>query len=412
MKSFHSANRAKIIDQLKPNSLAVLFSGKAIRSSADMYHHFVVNRNFFYLTGLERENFILIMSNLEGVQTTELLIEKPDYDVEKWVGRKLKKEVARDISGIAKIGYVDDFEKILAAYAGKPIDRVYSDFDRRDWSDPDTLQQRWAKDFKRRYPYIKIENLHPLMVAARMIKTDYEIDQIRKAIAYTRTGLDEVLLSMQPGQYEYQLNARFTYSIADAGSAGNSFQTIAAGGENAVILHYVENDQKLKDGDLVLLDLGALENNYASDISRTYPINGKFSARQRQLYEIVLGAQEAVRAKMVPGTPFAELNETCIAYYRRALRDIGLIESDEELSKYYYHGVGHHLGLDVHDIDDRSQALAPGMVITLEPGLYIAEEGIGIRIEDDVLITADGNEVLSKDIIKDPDEIEAFMAGR
>ncbi len=407
--AFHTENRQKIMRGLKPNSIAVLFSGEAVRSTADMAHPFVVNRNFYYLTGLNRANFILLMANLNGQLTTELFIEEPNYDIEKWIGRRMTKQQVEAVTGIAKISYLQDFEKAMVGYASKKVAHLYTDFDRRDWDDCDAIQHSWAKDFAARYPYVKIENILPLMIEARMIKSDYEVDQIRRAIAYTKSGLEKIMRQLKPGLYEYQLNSLFTYSITNDGSAGNSFDTIAAGGKNAVILHYVENDQKLADGNLVLLDLGALENNYASDISRTFPVNGKFSARQRQLYEIVLGAQEAVRAKMVPGTPFGELNETCIAYLRQALKQIGLIKTDEELSKYYYHGVSHHLGLDVHDIDDRRQPLAAGMVITLEPGLYIAEEGIGIRIEDDILITATGNEVLSADIIKSVDQIESFM---
>ncbi len=410
MKAFHIENRQKIISSLKPNSLAVVFSGKSVRSSADAHHAFVVNRNFFYLTGLKRENFVLVMSNLQGEVTAELFIEKPDYDVEKWVGRKMKKAQAEAISGIAKISYVEDFDKAIVGYAAKPVEHVYTDFDRFSWQEPDMIQHAWAKDFSARFPHVKIENLQPLMINARMIKTAYEIEQIRKAIAYTKTGLEKLMHKLAPDLYEYQLNSLFTHSITNDGSAGNSFPTIAAGGENAVILHYVENDQALKDGDLVLLDLGALENNYASDISRTYPVNGKYSDRQRQLYNIVLGARAAVLEIMVPGTPFADLNNTCIAYLTKALKEIGLIERDEELGKYYYHGVSHHLGLDVHDISDRTRPLEAGMVLTVEPGLYIAEEGIGIRIEDDVLVTAEGNEVLSQAIIRTVEDIEAFMA--
>ncbi len=410
MKTFHIDNRQKIINAVKPNSLIVVFSGTSSRSSADQHHPFVVNRNFFYLTGLQREKFVLLMSNLDGEITTELFIEKPDYDVEKWVGRKMKKEQATAISGIAKVSYVEDFEKTIIGYAAKEVEHIYTDFDRFNWTDPDQVQHSWVKDFAKRYPYVKIENLQPHMINARMIKTDYEIEQLRKAIAYTKNGLEKLMRRLAPDVFEYQLNSLFTHSITDEGSAGNSFSTITAGGENAVILHYVENDQPLKDGDLVLLDLGALENNYASDISRTYPVNGKFSDRQRQLYNIVLGARDAVLEVMVPGTPFATLNKTCIAYLTKALKEIGLIKSDEEISKYYYHGVSHHLGLDVHDISDRSRPLEAGMVLTVEPGLYIAEEGIGIRIEDDVLVTGDGNEVLSREIIRTVDEIEAFMA--
>ncbi len=409
MKSFYIANRQKIMADVKADSLVVLFSGKAPRSSADAHLPFVVNRNFYYLTGLDRENFILVMSNLGGESTTELFIEKPDYDVEKWVGRKLKREAATEISGIEKVSYVENFESAMVGYAAKSVAYVYSDFDRFSWTEPERMQNAWVKDFVARYPHIAVQNLQPLMIAARMIKQPYEIEQIKKAIAYTKNGLERVLKALKPGVYEYAMDALFRYSICSEGSAGNSFPTIAASGENGVILHYVENDQRLKSGELVLFDLGALQNNYASDISRTYPIDGVYSARQRQIYDIVLAAQRNVLEIMVPGTPFAELNKKCIAYMTKALKEIGLIERDEDVSKYYYHGVSHHLGLDVHDISDRTKPLQPGMVLTVEPGLYIAEEGIGIRIEDDILITQDGNINLSESIIKDPAEIESFM---
>ncbi len=409
MKSFYIENRKTIMADVKPDSLVVLFSGKAPRSSADAHLPFVVNRNFYYLTGLDRENFILLMSNLGGQMTTELFIEKPDYDVEKWVGRKMKRAVAREISGIEKISYVENFDDAIVGYVAKGVSFVYSDFDRLSWTEPEKLQNTWVKAFSARYPHVKAENILPALIAARMIKQPYEIEQIKKAIAYTKTGLEKVLAALKPGAYEYAMDALFRYSICSDGSTGNSFPTIAASGENGVILHYVENREQLKDGDLVLFDLGALENNYASDISRTYPVNGEYSARQRQIYDIVLDAQRAVMEIMVPGTPFEELNKKCIAHMAKALKEIGLISSDDEVSKYYYHGVSHHLGLDVHDISDRTKPLQPGMVLTVEPGLYIAEEGIGIRIEDDILITEDGNVNLSSAIIKDPAQIEAFM---
>ncbi len=409
MKSFYIANRKRIMADVKPDSLVVLFSGKAPRSSADAHLPFVVNRNFYYLTGLDRENFILVMSNLGGESTTELFIEKPDYDVEKWVGRKMKRAVAQSVSGIEKVSYVENFETAIVGYAAKQIACVYSDFDRFSWTEPEMLQNSWVKAFTDRYPHVAVENILPAMIKARMIKQPYEIEQIKKAIGYTERGLKKVLKALQPDAYEYAMEALFRYSICSEGSAGNSFPTIAASGENAVILHYVENDRQMKAGELVLFDLGALENNYASDISRAYPIGGRYSARQRQIYDIVLGAQGAVMEIMVPGTPFAELNKRCIAYMTKALKEIGLIERDEDVSKYYYHGVSHHLGLDVHDISDRSMPLQPGMVLTVEPGLYIAEEGIGIRIEDDILITEEGNVNLSESIIKDPAQIEAFM---
>lgn len=411
MNEMYQKRRCKVAKQLKNNSLFVLFSGRAPKSSADAHYPFVVNRNFYYLTGIDRENFIFVMTK-QGDQVKSILyIEKPDYDIEKWVGRKLKSEDAKAQSAIDDIRYIENFENDMARLANSgAVKRLYSDFERLSWSEDDGLQHGWSNAFIKRYPFVKVENAQPILIEQRMIKSAEEINNIRQAISYTKKGLEALMHTLKPNAYEYQLDSAFTHSITDQGSKGNSFPTIAASGENAVILHYIENDQPLTDGQMVLMDLGALYNNYASDISRTYPINGKFSKRQRQLYNIVLGAMDAVMAQMKPGTPFATLNDTCKAYLAEQLKGIGLIEKDEELSKYYYHGVSHHLGLDVHDIADRNRALAPGMVLTVEPGLYIAEEGIGIRIEDDVLITKDGYENLSVEIIKKVDDIEAFMA--
>jgi Xaa-Pro aminopeptidase len=233
---------------------------------------------------------------------------------------------------------------------------------------------------------------------------------MQKAIDITRDGLKDIMKVLEPGVFEYQLESTFTHSIKMNGADRNSFPTIAASGGDGVILHYVENDKKIEDNVLVLLDLGAQYKEYAADISRTYPSNGKFSSRQKEIYDIVLKAQAATIEIMKPGAKFSVLNETCKKVLTEELTSIGLIKTEEELSKYYYHGVSHFLGLDVHDLGDRDIVLEEGMVLTVEPGLYIAEEQIGIRIEDDILITKDGNRNLSIDIVKTTEDIESFMA--
>ena len=212
--------------------------------------------------------------------------------------------------------------------------------------------------------------------------------------------------------YEYQAESVFNYTITNNGADGNAFDTIAASGENAVILHHIENDSKVKKDNLILMDLGAQYNQYASDISRTLPVSGKFTERQKELYNIVLNTQKEVIKIMIPGTPFSKMNEIAKEFFAKELINLGLIQNEEEVAKYYYHGVGHYMGLDTHDLGSREVDLQPGMVITCEPGLYIAEENIGIRIEDDILITEKGNEVLSKAIIKEVDDIERFMSNR
>ena len=220
------------------------------------------------------------------------------------------------------------------------------------------------------------------------------------------------MTNLKPGMKEYQAQADFEYMVHYLGAEGPSFQTIAGSGKNGCMLHYETNRETCQDGSLLLLDLGTRWQGYCSDITRTYPVNGKFTDRQRQVYEIVLRANKEVAAQAKPGMTTRELNDICKKVLAAGCMELGLIEKEEEIGKYYMHGVSHHLGIDVHDVTVEGVKLAPGSVITDEPGLYIDEWEIGIRIEDDLLITEDGCEILSAGIIKEPDEIEAFMAKR
>ena len=261
-----------------------------------------------------------------------------------------------------------------------------------------------------RYPYLNIKNIYHEIASFRLIKSKEEIELIREAINITDKGIKELMKNSKAGMKEYELEAYFDFTLRSSGVTEYAFHTIAASGKNATVLHYNENNSKLEDGSLVLFDLGAQYKYYNADISRTFPVSGKFTERQKQVYNIVLKAQEAVTAIARPGILFSTLNETAKKILIEGCKEIGLIKEDSEISKYYFHGVSHYLGLDTHDVGRRDLELKSGMVLTNEPGLYIEEESMGIRIEDDLLITEDGCENLSKQIIKTVEEIEGFMA--
>lgn len=411
MKALYENHRQQLASFMEIGDMAILFSGKAPKSTADAHYSFLPNKNFFYFTGCTQEHFVLAMVKSEKGLESTLFIEKPDYDIEKWVGRKLTKDAAVELSGITDVQYVDGFVSWIArqVYNGK-ITRLYLDLEKMNWDELDSPASQFAGDFSKRYPFVNMKSLHFILCELRVLKSDEELDQIKRAIDLTKLGIEGILNTLKPNVYEYQLEATFEYHIKMNGAERCSFETIAASGEDGVILHYVENSKPLKDGDLVLLDLGAQYKQYAADISRTFPVNGKFTERQKQIYNIVLKAQQDVIDAMKPGIPFEELNKVCQKSLADSLISIGLIKDFSELSKYYYHGVSHYLGLDVHDIGSRNGLLKEGMVLTVEPGLYIAEESIGIRIEDDVLITETGNIVLSSHLPKSVEEIERLMA--
>ena len=410
MTTMYEAHRAQLEGFLEVGDMAILFSGKAPKSTADSHYSFLPNKNFYYFTGCTQEHFIIAMvKTIKGLEAT-LFIEKPDYDIEKWIGRKLTREAAESISGIRDIQYLDGFVSWVSrtVYNGK-VERLFLDLEKMNWDERDSPASVFAHDFTKRYPFVTVKSLHYILCELRVLKSDEEVSLVKKAIDITSIGIQEIMKALKNELYEYQLEATFQYHIRMNGAERCSFETIAASGSDGVILHYVENSKKLKDGDLVLLDLGAQYQQYAADISRTIPVNGKFTDRQKQIYNIVLKAQSAVIDAMKPGIPFEELNKVCQRTLTDELKKIGLIKEDSELSKYYYHGVSHYLGLDVHDIGSRNGLLKEGMILTVEPGLYIAEENIGIRIEDDILITENGNEILSSHIPKTVEEIEAIM---
>ena len=407
------ARRQSILNQMAENSLLILYSGTPIHISADAYHHFEANKHFYYLTGLRRENMILVLRKSENGNQSMLYIEKSDPNAERWTGKMVTVEEAKSISGIDDVRFTASFQAQLDYLLGSStLSTCYFDCYRHQQSDLPDYNLAKAQQFAAEHPGITVRNLWPMAAKLRMQKDEDEVALTEHAIDITDKALQRVLTTLEPGMKEYQAQANFEHMVHYLGAEGPSFPTIAGSGKNGCMLHYETNRDTCQDGTLLLLDLGVRYQGYCSDITRTYPVSGKFSERQRKVYEIVLKANKEVAAQAKPGMTTKELNEICKKVLTQGCMELGLIDKEEDIGKYYMHGVSHHLGLDVHDVTVEGVKLAPGSIITDEPGLYIDEWEIGIRIEDDLLITEVGCRVLSAAIIKEPDEIEAFMANR
>lgn len=405
-------HRERLAELLVDGSMLLLYSGSALHVSQDEYYPFRENRNFFWLTGLRREGMLLSMTKRDGKVNSTLYIEEPDPHNIRWTGKMVTADEARAISGIDDVRYTDRIEGDISAYmAYDSTENVYFDCQRHSTSDLPDYNLVKAEEFSKKYPHVRILNLHTPTAKLRRSKDAAEVERIKAAIELTKHGLERVMSTLRPDMHEYEAQAEFEYEIFRRGAEGPSFPTIAGAGLNGCMLHYGTNRELCHDGDLLLLDLGAKLDGYCADITRTYPINGKYSERQRQYYDIVLRANRTVAERARAGMTTRELNDICKEVLADGLIKMGKISDASEVSKYYMHGVSHHLGIDVHDADvTEGRELTVGAVISDEPGLYIDEEGIGIRIEDDLLITENGAVVLSEDVIRDPDEIERFMA--
>lgn len=414
----YSLRREKLIEMMDDGSLAIIFAGVGKKRSADEDYDFVVNRNFYYLTGIEQDNSILMMVKSDGEVSTFLFIDEKDERKEKWLGFKLTVDEAREISGMDNICLRSSFEgKLLASLGGDRthfgrISKIYLDLEKELKIDTCKSTNEFKEELNEKYPDLAVEDIHDKIMSLRIIKSSEEIEMIKDAIHTTDIALRNVLSKMAAGQYEYNLRNVFEFTVKEDMNATLAFHSIVAGGKNAVILHYPSAQDVLKDGDLVLLDVGACKGNYCADISRTYPLNGKFSEMQKKIYSIVLDCNKQTAKFIRPGILLKEVQDFALNFLAEECFAQGLIESKDKIRDVYYHNVSHHLGLDTHDGGDRESKLAPGMVITCEPGLYFKDLGIGVRIEDDVLLTEEGSEVLSKDLIKEIKDIEMILRNK
>ncbi len=413
MKEQFEENRQKIYSGLAGDWVLVLFAGKAPVQIGDEAYDFSPERNFYYMTGIDSEELILFVYKCQGEITENLYIKRADEKMAKWVGHTISADACTQKSGIANVYHLEEFHAQLANILfEKRIDTVFLNIEKREWGDEHFSLSaiRFAEQVKTSYPYITIKNIYHGFAAARMLKEEWDVDNIRQAIAITKEGVHSMMQNAMTCKKEYELEAYFDFALKRNGVMTKAFATIVAAGQNATTLHYRNNNGAIEENDLILCDLGAQYDYYKADITRTIPARGRFTDRQKTIYNIVLGGQQAVIDAVKPGLPFTRLNEILKEHYVTELKKIGLITEEAELDRYYYHGVSHMLGLETHDIGRRNEGvLKEGMVFTVEPGLYIAEEKIGIRIEDDILVTATGCEVLSKEIIKSVAEIENMM---
>lgn len=389
-------NRDKVRAKLKDQGILIVFSGNILKSSADAEYPFVVNRNFFHLTHINEPNLILMIDKEKDM----LFVEESDEFYEKWIGKKISKEKAFQQSKIEDIRYLKDFDiKILDGYK-----HIYLDLEKDQLNDYLTP----AMKFKNEYNLNAID-AYNIIAKSRSTKSEKEVSKIVEAINITKAGLENIMKNLEPNKKEAYFEAHFDFVLKSA-NVTSAFKTIAASGNNATTLHYVTNDEIALDGELILFDLGATSDLYCADISRTYPVNGKFTKRQKDLYKMVLSANQMVIDKIKPGVTMDELNDLVIKFYEKELVRLKVIKDPSQVKDYYYHGVSHSLGLDTHDVGlDRKTPLKAGNVITVEPGIYIREEKIGIRIEDNILVTESGNINLSSSIIKTVEDIERYM---
>ena len=411
--------RKKLFDQMKDNSVAIFFSGVSKIASADEYLPFVVNNNFFYLANIKQEHSALMLIKGIGERRTYLFIDPYSELKEKWTGKRLTSDNAKALSDIDNIYTTDNFETMLSLALTNEgnqygdIDCVYLDLT----SPEQKLKENFfINDFsiqlKLDYSHLEIVDVFPIMSELRLVKSSVEIENIVKAIEKTNNGISYLITKLNPGMMEYELADEFEMYGRSHDRAPLAFSTIIAGGKNATCLHYPTQTDTIKSGDLVLFDLGYSHDGYSADISRTFPVNGKFDELQRKVYEAVLNCNKSVIAMARPGLKIKDLQEHAIEFLKNECIKKGLMDPNDDIRNYYYHNVSHHLGLDTHDISDREKPLENGNIITVEPGLYFAKYGIGVRIEDDVLITLDGSVVLSKNIVKEVDEIERLMNRR
>ena len=405
LKECFKVNRKKILDQMEDNSILYVYSRRKEESLTNERYN--VNRNYFYLSGVLEFDNVVMLTKINGKETEVIYINPYDEFKAKWVGAPFSIEKVMELSGIKDVRYLENL-KMNRDSLLNVCNTIYLDFEPNELNDLPTETEKLASDIKLKKPWVNIKNARPFFQNARMVKHEEELEEMKKAIHITRLGIENILMNMKES-YEYQLESYFDQAIKYNGATGYAFATIAASGKNATCLHYSDNDSIAKNGDLILFDLGSSVNMYCSDISRTFPVNGKFSERQKEIYNIVLEAQRKVFEAAKPGVTIRDLQQVVIKHYEVELKRIGLIKDPKEVSKYYYHGVSHHIGLDCHDLSDHFAPLKAFDVISNEPGLYIEEEGIGIRIEDDMLITEDGSFNLSGEILKTVEEIEEFM---
>lgn len=415
------SNRERLKSLLKPNSMVIVQSNDVLPTNADGTFGFRQNNDIFYLSGIDQEETILILfPDFPDEKFREiLLVRETSEHIKVWEGEKLSKKQATKISGIEKVVWTSSFETVLRKLIFL-ADQVYLNLNEHDggeWSF-ESRERRFITEFKHKFPLHRIERLAPLMHQLRVIKQPIEIDLIKKAIEITGKGFVRMAKFLKPNVAEFELEAELIHEFLKNRSRGHAFAPILASGESACVLHYTTNNNQCKDGEIILMDFGAEYANYNADITRCLPVNGRFTARQKEVYLSVLNIMKAAKKMLVVGNTMENLRIEVGKIMEIELIKLGLLKQSDVNSqnedtplykKYFPHGISHHLGLDVHDVGNRYEVFKYGMVFTCEPGIYIPEEKLGIRLENDILITENGNEDLMINIPIEIEEIEALM---
>jgi Xaa-Pro aminopeptidase len=416
-------NRKQLIGELKPNSLVLFNSNDTMPTNADGHLAFRQNNDLFYLTGVDQENSILVLCpDFPEEKYREILfLQETNEHIAIWEGHKLTKEGATELTGIKTVLWMSEFNsrfRHMMTMGG--VENVYLNTNEHYRANikVETRDARFIEWCQKNYPLHKYERVAPLMGKLRSVKSPIEIDLLQEACNITEVAFRRVLKFVKPGVKEYEVEAEYAHEFLRSGSRGFAYTPIIASGANSCVLHYIENDKVCKDGDILLLDVGAEYANYNADLTRSIPVNGKYSPRQKEVYNAVLRVQRAAMKMLRPGVVYFDYQKEVQKIMENELLALKLITEKEikeqhpdkpVLQKYFMHGTSHMLGLDVHDVGNMHAKIESGQVWTIEPGIYIKEEGLGIRIENNVMIGEKENFDLMKNIPIEVEEIEDLM---
>jgi Xaa-Pro aminopeptidase len=419
-----TANRARFIKEMLPGSIALFVSNDEMPSNGDAHYPFRQNSNLFWLSGISQEDsMVIFFPDHPDVRYREVLVlVRPNEMKEKWDGRRLRAEEARSISGIKTIVWLDMLDTLLQQWVHL-AENIYlssNENDRRSGSAL-TREYRFIVEMQERFPLHRYLRSATIIKQLRAVKSSMEIGLMQAAVDITHAAFDRLLTFIRPGVMEYEVEAEIYRSFISQKSSGPAYSSIVASGDRARTLHYITNDQECKNGELVLMDFGADYSGYSADLTRTIPVNGKFTKRQKEVYNACLHLHQFAKGLLKPGLTFSNYSKKIGEEAGKTFEKIGLLTREDirnqtpdspAYSKYMYHGISHHLGIDVHDLGARTGPIEEGMVLTVEPGIYIEEEQMGIRIENDVWITRGGCKDLMAKVPITVEEIEAAMKGK
>ena len=412
-------NRKLFSAKLEENSIAIFNANDIMPTNSDGTMPFKQNSDLFWLTSVDQEESVLAVVKNNNQVKEMLFLKETNEHIAIWEGAKLDKESAQKNSGVEKIYWLNQMDEVLNVEIEK-ASKIYlnKNIHSRSTSEVQTRDDRFRKVLIKNHPNKEIAEVAPIMHELRFIKSEIEIELMRHACNITEKGLRRILPIIKPGIMEYQIEAELMHEFLSNRSAGFAYQPIIGSGIDSCVLHYIDNNKMCKDGDILLMDFGAEYANYASDLTRTVPVNGRFSERQKNVYNAVHRVMKEATNMLRPGTDHKKMQQEVIKIMEEELISLGLFDREDVkkqdpskpmYKKYFMHGTSHSLGLDVHDVGDTSTPMQPGMVFTCEPGIYIREEGIGIRLENDVLVTSGNPDDLMKNIPIDYQEIESLM---